>query len=102
MLSYFVLIGTYFILPWTVIFICKQIKLPKNFSLLILKMGDSKNIFQYVQFKSVVNTNFWYKLATEKIDVDKLNDSAKLLYGVYSNFNSTSCIMEIDCQSFNK
>lgn len=37
-----------------------------------------KKVFQYVQFKSMVAPDFWYKLAEVKIDVEKLNEEINI------------------------
>jgi hypothetical protein len=59
-------------------------------------------IFQYVQFKSFVNTNFWYKLAEIKLDIDKLSDQKREIFGTYSNLTGKKWnIFEIDLEAFN-
>lgn len=44
-------------------------------------MADKK-VFQYVQFKSMVAPDFWYKLAEVKIDVERLSEDRRKINGV--------------------
>lgn len=46
------------------------------------KMSQDKKVLQYVQFKSMVAPDFWYKLAEVKIDVQKLTEDTKDINGV--------------------
>lgn len=46
------------------------------------KMSQDKKVLQYVQFKSMVAPDFWYKLAEVKIDVQKLTEDTKTINGV--------------------
>lgn len=61
-----------------------------------------KRVFQYVQIKSFVYPDFWYKLAEIKLDVEKLEERDRQIYGSYSNFNAKSCLIELDTTSFNR
>ncbi|XP_070490503.1 ubiquitin-like modifier-activating enzyme ATG7 [Chironomus tepperi] len=63
-------------------------------------MSENK-IFQYVEFKSVVAPDFWYKLAENKLNVDKLEENEKTISGSYTNLNAKSCLIDFDCTSFN-
>lgn len=65
-------------------------------------MSSDKKVFQYVQFKALVAPDFWYKLADFKLDVEKLTERTKSLNGSYSNFNTKSCLIELDCAAFNR
>lgn len=43
--------------------------------------GDTK-VFQYVQFKSMVAPDFWYKLAGIKLEVERLEEGRRRVFGV--------------------
>lgn len=59
-------------------------------------------MFQYAQFRSMVSPDFWYKLAEVKLDIEKLSESTKEIYGIFTNFNSKNCLIELDCAAFNQ
>lgn len=61
-----------------------------------------KKILQYVQVKSIVNPDFWYKLAEIKLDVEKLKESDRKIFGVYTNFNAKNCLIDLDTTAFNR
>lgn len=65
-------------------------------------MDGDKKVFQYVQFKSMINPDFWYKLAEVKLDIEKLNESKRSIYGSYTNFTAVNCFLELDCSGFNR
>lgn len=65
-------------------------------------MSKNENIFQYKLFQSFVHPSFWHKLTETKIDVDGLREDRKPINGFYTNNDSTHCLMEIDCTSFNQ
>lgn len=65
-------------------------------------MSEERKVFQYVQLKSVVSPDFWFKLAEVKLDVEMLNEGSRQIRGVYTNFNSKNCFIELDCAAFNK
>lgn len=65
-------------------------------------MSEERKVFQYVQFKSVVSPDFWFKLAEVKLDVEKLDETSRRITGVYTNFNSKNCYIELDCAAFNE
>lgn len=65
-------------------------------------MGDPQlEVLQYVPFKSFVQASFWHKLAEIKIDVDKLSDGPREIYGYYTNANAKECLFEVDYSAFN-
>lgn len=66
-----------------------------------IKMAN-ENLLQYKLFSSFVHPSFWHKLAELKIEVDRLNENRKSISGFYSNNNSSHCLLEVDCTSFNK
>lgn len=59
-------------------------------------------IFQFQPFSSFVSPTFWHKLAELKIDVDRLNDDRKPIFGFYTNSDVTHCLLETDATSFNR
>lgn len=63
---------------------------------------SERKVFQYVQIKSIVNPDFWYKLAEIKLDVEKLEEKERKIYGIYTNFNAKNCLIDLDTSSFNK
>lgn len=58
-------------------------------------------VLQFVQFKSVVDASFWHKLAELKLDVDRLDDSAKMVHGCFSNLEQLDAFLEVDYAAFN-
>ncbi|CRK92981.1 CLUMA_CG006505, isoform A [Clunio marinus] len=64
-------------------------------------MSDKNKVFQYVQLKSVVSPDFWYKLAETKLNIEKLNENSKNIFGSFTNFNSQNCVVNLDCTAFN-
>lgn len=66
------------------------------------KMSTDKPILQYVQWKSLVSPDFWYKLAEVKLDIERLEESEKEIKCTFSNYEGRNCLMEIDCAAFNK
>ncbi|KAG5680696.1 hypothetical protein PVAND_010187 [Polypedilum vanderplanki] len=62
---------------------------------------SEKKVFQYVQFKSLVHHDFWHKLSDIKLDIEKLNESDKTIFGTFTNLNAKNCLLELDCTSFN-
>lgn len=64
-------------------------------------MSEQK-IFQYVEFKSVVAPDFWYKLAENKLNIEKLDENEQTIFGSYTNLNAKNCLIDFDCTSFNR
>lgn len=64
----------------------------------------AENIFKFVPMESFINPTFWYKLAELKIDVDRLNDAKKRIFGQYTNLNCSNnqCFNSVDSSSFNE
>jgi Ubiquitin-like modifier-activating enzyme ATG7 N-terminus len=50
-------------------------------------MSEDKKVFQYVQFKSMVSPDFWYKLVEVKLDIEKLDEEKRKIFGVNLKFN---------------
>lgn len=65
-------------------------------------MSEDRKVLQYVQFKSLIAPDFWYKLAEVKLDVAMLNECEREIKGTFTNFNATNCLMELDCEAFNR
>ncbi|XP_055385831.1 ubiquitin-like modifier-activating enzyme atg7 isoform X2 [Condylostylus longicornis] len=65
-------------------------------------MEANNEVFTFTPFKSFVHTSFWHKLAEIKLEIDKLSDKARPIFGYYTNVNSKSCLLEVDYSSFNK
>lgn len=65
-------------------------------------MSDERKVFQYIQFKSLTSPDFWYKLAEDKLDVEKFNETERKIKGNYTNFNTKNCLIELDCTAFNR
>ncbi|XP_055859124.1 ubiquitin-like modifier-activating enzyme ATG7 [Episyrphus balteatus] len=63
--------------------------------------NDNKEVFLFQPLQSFVSPTFWHKLSEIKIDFDRLSDAAKPVHGFYTNFNSKSCLLEVDYSSFN-
>lgn len=63
-------------------------------------MSEGKSLLQYVPFESCVDPTFWHKFAQLKLDVDKLEEKVRPVWGYYSyNYNR---MVNVDCTSFNK
>ncbi|XP_055679214.1 ubiquitin-like modifier-activating enzyme ATG7 [Lutzomyia longipalpis] len=59
-------------------------------------------ILQFTPFASFVHPSFWHKLSENKLNVDKLCDSAKKIYGFYSNIDASNCLLEVEYTAFNQ
>ncbi|KYB25457.1 Ubiquitin-like modifier-activating enzyme ATG7 [Tribolium castaneum] len=66
-------------------------------------MSSTKPLLQLVTVSSFVQPSFWNKLSELKINVDKLNDDERQIYGFFSNSPTTwtTHIVEVDSTSFN-
>lgn len=61
-----------------------------------------EEIIQYVPFMSFVHPSFWHTLTEMKLDVDKLNETTKQVYGRFSYRGDIAAVFEVDGTSFNK
>lgn len=65
---------------------------------------DTVTKLEYYPFSSAINPSFWHKLTEIKLDVDKLNENNRPIWGYYSNLNLNKCktsLFEVDSTSFN-
>ncbi|KAB0790475.1 hypothetical protein PPYR_15134 [Photinus pyralis] len=65
---------------------------------------DTGTKLEYYPFSSTINPSFWHKLTEIKLDVDKLNEHNRPIWGYYSNLNLNKCktsLFEVDSTSFN-
>lgn len=63
-----------------------------------------ERILQYVPFNSFVNPSFWHKFTEVKLDIDKLKDDQKPVWGYYSMIEdqaTRTCNFDVDSTSFN-
>ncbi|XP_045450095.1 ubiquitin-like modifier-activating enzyme ATG7 [Melitaea cinxia] len=65
------------------------------------KTDEKKDIIQYVPFMSFVHPSFWHSLTEMKLNVDKLNETTKQVYGRYSYRDDIVSVFEVDGTSFN-
>nr|XP_026493535.1 ubiquitin-like modifier-activating enzyme ATG7 [Vanessa tameamea] len=65
-------------------------------------IDDKQDIIQYVPFMSFVHPSFWHSLTDMKLNVDKLNENTKQIYGRYSYRDDIISVLEVDGTSFNK
>lgn len=63
---------------------------------------DPNIAFKFVPFQSFVHPSFWFKLAEHKLNIDRLDDSVKSIFGYYGNSNVQHCISEVDYSAFNQ
>lgn len=59
----------------------------------------------YVQLSSLVSPSFWSKLTEIKLDVDKLSETERHIWGYYPiirNRNISFTFLEVDSTSFNQ
>lgn len=64
---------------------------------------ESKDeIIQYVPFMSFVHPSFWHTLTEMKLDVDKLNETTKQIWGRFTYRGDIGAVLEVDGTSFNK
>ncbi|CAH0718246.1 unnamed protein product, partial [Brenthis ino] len=63
--------------------------------------GDKQEIIQYVPFASFVHPSFWHSLTELKLNVDKLNENTKQIYGRFTYRDDIGIVFEVDGTSFN-
>lgn len=62
---------------------------------------DNTDIIQYVPFKTFVHPSFWHTLSEMKLNVDKLSDSTRQIFGKFSYRSDIGPVFEVDGTSFN-
>ncbi|XP_061391359.1 ubiquitin-like modifier-activating enzyme ATG7 [Musca vetustissima] len=62
---------------------------------------SSGEILQFAPLQSFVSPTFWHKLSEIKLDLDRLDDKPRSIWGYYTNRNAKSCLLEIDYTAFN-
>jgi len=65
--------------------------------------AESSNILQYSPFNSSVDPSFWHKLSHVKLDVDRLEERVRPIWGHYSNAipPGLTSYLHVDCSSYN-
>ncbi|XP_052124919.1 ubiquitin-like modifier-activating enzyme ATG7 [Frankliniella occidentalis] len=64
-------------------------------------MSDASTL-KFSPFASHVDPSFWHKLSQIKLDIDKLNESFRPVWGSYTNVNSLGVpALNVDCTSYN-
>ncbi|XP_045501214.1 ubiquitin-like modifier-activating enzyme ATG7 [Colias croceus] len=61
-----------------------------------------QEIIQYVPFMSFVHPSFWHSLTELKLNIDKLNENTKQIYGRFTYQDDMGPVFEVDGTSFNK
>ncbi|CAK1542187.1 unnamed protein product [Leptosia nina] len=61
-----------------------------------------QEIIQYVPFLSFVHPSFWHNLTELKLNVDRLNENTKQIYGRFTYREDIGSVFEVDGTSFNK
>lgn len=61
--------------------------------------SEEPTLVQYLPFNSVIAPSFWHKLSQTKIDVDRLEEKIREVWGYYTN--QGSCSLFVDVSSFN-
>lgn len=59
-------------------------------------------VVQYVPFKSFVHPSFWHSFTDIKLNIDKLEEAEKDIYGRYTYREDVGTVFEVDGTSFNK
>ncbi|XP_045538761.1 ubiquitin-like modifier-activating enzyme ATG7 [Papilio machaon] len=59
-------------------------------------------VVQYVPFKSFVHPSFWHSFTDIKLNIDKLEEAKKDIYGRYTYREDVGTVFEVDGTSFNK
>lgn len=60
-----------------------------------------KNLQQFSSFVSYVEPSFWHKLSQVKLDVDRLEERERLIWGYFSNIDSCGKLY-VDVTAFNR
>lgn len=61
-----------------------------------------QRVIQYNTFSSFIDPNFWYKLTQIKLDIDKLEEKRKPIYGSFSYQTNISSLFEVNSAAFNR
>ncbi|CAH2982114.1 unnamed protein product [Chilo suppressalis] len=64
-------------------------------------LEEQTEIIQYVPFMSFVHPSFWHTLTEQKLDIDKLNENSKQIFGRFTYRSDLGSIFEVDGTSFN-
>lgn len=65
-------------------------------------VDNQEEIIQYVPFMSFVHPSFWHTLTEIKLNVDRLNETSKQIYGRFTYRDDIGAIFEVDGTSFNR
>lgn len=67
-------------------------------------MSDVNNLLKFIPFSSSIDPSFWHKLSQLKLDVDKLKEVERNIWGSYSNQSPPDLnnLFNVDCSSFNE
>jgi hypothetical protein len=68
-----------------------------------MMLAESSNILQYSPFNSSVDPSFWHKLSQVKLDIDKLEEKVRSVWGYYSNAipPGLTSFLHVDCSAYN-
>ena len=65
-------------------------------------MSSDDTALKFSPFSSHVDPSFWHKLSQIKLDIDKLDENVRSVWGSYSNVNvAGSPSLHVDCTSYN-
>ncbi|KAL4717396.1 hypothetical protein ACJJTC_017283 [Scirpophaga incertulas] len=64
-------------------------------------LENDGEIIQYAPFISFVHPSFWHSLTEMKLDIDKLSENTKQIYGRFTYRDDLGPIFEVDGASFN-
>nr|CAD7423255.1 unnamed protein product [Timema monikensis] len=53
---------------------------------------NTNEILQFASFTSYVDPSFWHKLSQLKLDIDKLEEKVRLIWGKYSSYTSNTSL----------
>ncbi|XP_052894963.1 uncharacterized protein LOC128302231 [Anopheles moucheti] len=56
---------------------------------------------KFIPLRSFIHNDFWHKYAEIKIDIDRLDDSGRPIYGTIALNTAKSAMLEVACSSFN-